>query len=49
MHKIKDYLKKIQPKFWMHVGHVNVNGKKMAKSLNNYVLVKVIVTKQIQN
>ena len=33
----------------MHVGHVNVDGKKMAKSLNNYVLVKDIMTKQNVN
>lgn len=41
--------KKDLAKIWMHVGHVNVNGKKMAKSLNNYVLVKDIVTKQNAN
>ncbi|XQP55945.1 MAG: cysteine--tRNA ligase [Mycoplasmoidaceae bacterium] len=30
---------------WMHVGHINVNGAKMSKSLNNYILVKDIITK----
>ncbi len=34
---------------WMHVGHVNVNGVKMAKSLGNYIFVKDIVTKDNAN
>ena len=41
--------KKNLAKIWMHIGHVNVDGKKMAKSSNNYVLVKDIVTKQNTN
>lgn len=41
--------KKDLAQIWMHVGHVNVDGKKMAKSLNNYVLVKDILTKQNAN
>lgn len=28
---------------WMHIGHINVNGSKMSKSLNNFVLVKDII------
>lgn len=28
---------------WMHVGHINVNGAKMSKSLNNFILVKDII------
>ncbi len=27
-------------KCWMHVGHVNIDGKKMSKSLNNFILAK---------
>lgn len=27
-------------KIWMHIGHVNINNRKMSKSLNNFVLVK---------
>ena len=34
---------------WMHIGHVNIDGKKMAKSLNNFVLIKDILTKQNAN
>ncbi len=34
---------------WMHVGHVNVDGVKMAKSLGNFILVKDIVTKDNAN
>jgi len=34
---------------WMHVGHVNVNGAKMSKSLGNFILVKDIVTKENAN
>ncbi|MDR0825659.1 MAG: cysteine--tRNA ligase [Mycoplasmataceae bacterium] len=34
---------------WMHVGHVNVNDEKMAKSLGNFVLVKDILTKYTGN
>lgn len=34
---------------WMHVGHVNVDGVKMAKSLGNFILVKDIVTKENAN
>ncbi|MBQ4209206.1 hypothetical protein II654_02135 [bacterium] len=33
----------------MHIGHVNVDGKKMAKSSNNYVLVKDVITNQNVN
>lgn len=33
----------------MHVGHVNIDGKKMAKSTNNYILVKDVITKQNAN
>ncbi len=29
---------------WMHVGHINVNGSKMSKSLNNFILVNEIIT-----
>ena len=29
---------------WMHVGHINVNGSKMSKSLNNFILVNDIIT-----
>ncbi|MBQ0045714.1 MAG: cysteine--tRNA ligase [Mycoplasma sp.] len=28
---------------WMHVGHINVEGAKMSKSLNNFILVKDLV------
>lgn len=28
---------------WMHVGHINVNNEKMAKSANNFILVKDIL------
>lgn len=34
---------------WMHVGHVNVDGVKMAKSLGNFIFVKDIVTKDNAN
>ncbi len=34
---------------WMHVGHINVNGAKMSKSLHNFILVKDIVTKDNAN
>ncbi|MBQ6970609.1 class I tRNA ligase family protein [bacterium] len=33
----------------MHVGHVNINGEKMSKSLNNFILVKDIVNKDNAN
>jgi cysteinyl-tRNA synthetase len=29
----------------MHVGHININNEKMAKSLNNFILVKDILNK----
>lgn len=29
---------------WMHVGHVNIDNQKMAKSSNNFILVKEFVT-----
>lgn len=28
---------------WMHIGHINVNGEKMSKSLNNFTYVKDIL------
>lgn len=34
---------------WMHVGHVNVNGVKMAKSLGNFILVNDLVNKDNAN
>ncbi len=36
-------------KCWMHVGHVNIDGKKMSKSLNNFVLAKDILKKYDAN
>jgi cysteinyl-tRNA synthetase len=33
----------------MHVGHVNINDEKMSKSLNNFILVKDILTKYTGN
>lgn len=30
---------------WMHIGHINVNGSKMSKSLNNFVFVKDVINK----
>lgn len=42
-------LKKDISQIWMHIGHVNVDGKKMAKSSNNYVLVKDVITNQNVN
>ncbi|WEK83152.1 MAG: cysteine--tRNA ligase [Mycoplasma sp.] len=30
-------------KIWMHVGHINVNGEKMSKSLGNFTLAKDIL------
>ena len=36
-------------KCWMHVGHINVNGEKMSKSLNNFVLAKDILAKYEPN
>ena len=36
-------------KIWMHVGHVNIDNEKMAKSLKNYVLVKDIINKDNAN
>lgn len=32
-------------KIWLHVAHVNVDNKKMSKSLSNYVLVKNVLKK----
>lgn len=34
---------------WMHVGHINVEGVKMAKSLGNFILVKDLVNPQNAN
>jgi len=34
---------------WMHVGHINVDGAKMSKSLGNFILVKDIITEQNAN
>lgn len=34
---------------WMHIGHVNVDGAKMSKSLNNFILVKDIITNENAN
>ncbi|MGL4951701.1 MAG: cysteine--tRNA ligase [Mycoplasma sp.] len=31
-------------KVWMHVGHINVDNKKMSKSSNNFILVKDLLT-----
>ena len=36
-------------KCWMHVGHVNIDGKKMSKSLNNFILAKDILAKYDAN
>jgi cysteinyl-tRNA synthetase len=33
----------------MHVGHINVNNEKMAKSLGNFVLVKDLLIKYTPN
>jgi cysteinyl-tRNA synthetase len=33
----------------MHIGHVNVDGAKMSKSLNNFILVKDIITNENAN
>ena len=32
-------------KYWMHNGYVNINEKKMSKSLNNFITVKKILEK----
>lgn len=34
---------------WVHVGHVNVGGAKMSKSLNNFVLVKDLLSPENAN
>jgi cysteinyl-tRNA synthetase len=34
---------------WMHVGHINVNHEKMAKSLNNFILVKDLLSQYSGN
>jgi cysteinyl-tRNA synthetase len=34
---------------WMHVGHVNVNHEKMAKSLGNFILVKDLLLQHSGN
>lgn len=34
---------------WMHVGHINISGAKMSKSLNNFILVKDLVNVQNAN
>lgn len=36
-------------KCWMHVGHVNIDGKKMSKSLNNFILAKDMLEKYDAN
>ncbi len=36
-------------KCWMHIGHINVDNKKMSKSLNNFVLAKDILAKYDTN
>jgi cysteinyl-tRNA synthetase len=33
----------------MHVGHINVNNEKMAKSLGNFILVKDLLAKYSGN
>lgn len=34
---------------WMHVGHINVEGSKMSKSLNNFILVKDLINVENAN
>ena len=36
-------------KCWMHMGHININGEKMSKSLNNFVLAKEVLEKYDTN
>lgn len=36
-------------KCWMHVGHININGQKMSKSLNNFILAKDILEQYDHN
>lgn len=36
-------------KCWMHIGHINVNGEKMSKSLNNFTFVKDVLKKYNAN
>ena len=31
--------------YWMHCGHLMINGKKMSKSLNNFVIIKDLLAK----
>lgn len=40
-HKIANY--------WLHNGHINVDGKKMSKSLNNFILSKDLLEKYSSN
>ena len=35
--------------FWMHNGHINVNGTKMSKSLGNFILAKDFIKKHEAN
>lgn len=35
--------------YWMHNGHINVNGTKMSKSLNNFILAKDFIKKHKPN
>jgi len=37
--------KKPLAKYWLHVGHVTINGQKMSKSLKNFILVREILKK----
>ncbi|WP_027119597.1 cysteine--tRNA ligase [[Mycoplasma] testudinis] len=32
-------------KYWMHVGHLNIDNQKMSKSLNNFIYVKQLLEK----
>ena len=41
--------KKDIAKYWMHIGHVNIQNQKMSKSLNNFILVKDIVNDKNAN
>ncbi len=35
--------------YWMHNGHINVNGEKMSKSLNNFILAKDFIKEHSAN
>lgn len=37
--------KKPMAKYWMHVGFLTVNGQKMSKSLNNFILISEILNR----